>query len=86
MFRHDSPYYSPLSLSTWYLYTGTLFTVFGIFRWITHRCYVNYNRSIKRCTRTLWWTYRQRISQGMEKEFEETALKISSEIDGRALM
>jgi len=86
MFRHDSPYYAPLSSSTWYLYTGTLFTVFGIFRWITHRRYVNYNRSIKRRARTLWWTYRRRISQGMEKEFEETALKISSEIDGRALM
>ena len=87
MFRHDSPYYAPLSSSAWYLYTGTLFAVFGGFKWITHRRHLNYfNRSIKRHARTLWWTYRRRISQGMEEGFEQTALKVSSDIDGRALM
>ena len=32
------------------------------------------------------WTYWQRTLRGMEKEFEGTALKAPSEIDGRALM
>jgi len=41
---------------------------------------------MRRGTFNLWSTYLRRISQGMEKEFEETALKAPSEIDGRALM
>ena len=54
---------------------------------LTHRRHLNhFNRSIKRHARTLWWTYRRRISQGMELGFEEAALKVSSEIDGRALV
>ena len=84
MFWHDSPYYAPLSSSAWYLYTGTLFTLFRILRWVADRCKLRY--SIRRRVRNLRWTYRQRTLRGMEKEFEETALNAPSEIDGRALM
>jgi len=84
MFRHDSPYYAPLSSSAWYLYTGILFALFGILSWILYRC--NLMFSIHRRTPKLQWTYWQQISRGIEKQFERTALKAPSEIDGRALM
>jgi len=84
MFRHDSPYYAPLSSLAWYLYTGIRFTVFQILWWIADRC--NIRSSIPRRTRNLRWTYWQRTLRVMEMEFEETALKAPSEIDGRALM
>src|SRR5579863_1964151 len=79
MFRHDSPYYAPLSLSAWYLYNGTLYTVIGILKWIALFPCIStsaYHRVID-----LRKVYRRRIVRGMEKEFEETALGRSSELD-----
>ena len=84
MFRHDSPYYAPLSSSAWYLYTGIRFTLFRILYWIAVRC--NLGNSIWRRVYDLLRTYWQRTLRGMEKEFEETALEAPSEIDGRALI
>ena len=84
MFRHDSPYYALLSSSTWYLYVGIRFTLFRILRWIAGR--FNLGGSIWRQAHGLRWTYWQRILRGVDKEFEETALKTPSDIDGRALM
>ena len=84
MFRHDSPYYAPLSSSAWYFCTGIRFILFRILWWIANRCNLRY--SIRRRAHNLKWTYCQRILRGMEKEFEETALRAPSEIDGRALM
>jgi len=85
VFRHDSPYYAPLSSLAWYLYIGTLSAVFRIFTWATlWNYYVSY--STYRHASQLWESYLRRISQGIEKEFEETALEAPSEIDGRALM
>jgi Family of unknown function (DUF6535) len=88
MFRHDSPYYAPLSLLAWFLYTGTLSAVFGVLKSITHRLYESQhlNLSTDLRARSLWWRYQRRILRGMEKEIEETAHKVSSEIDGRALV
>jgi Family of unknown function (DUF6535) len=88
MFRHDSPYYAPLSSLVWYLYTGTLSAVFGILKTITHRLYdsQHINLSTDLRARNLWWRYQRRILRGMEKDIEETALKVTSEIDGRALV
>jgi len=83
MFRHDSPYYAPLSSSAWYLYTGIRFTLFRILTWIANRC--NLGPSIRQRAYNLRSTHWQRILRGMEKEFEEAALKAPSEIDGRAL-
>ncbi|KAI0299125.1 hypothetical protein B0F90DRAFT_1631720 [Multifurca ochricompacta] len=33
IFRHDSPYYAPLSTSTWFLVTGLLYTTFRTLQW-----------------------------------------------------
>jgi len=30
IFRHDSPYYAPLSSSAWFIYTGTLCVLFQV--------------------------------------------------------
>jgi len=83
MFRHDSPYYAPLSSSPWYLYTGIRFTLFRIFQWIAIRYHLSYSISLSAHLRETYW---RRILRGVEKEFEETALKAPSDIDGRALM
>jgi len=80
-FRHDSPYYAPLSSSAWYLYNGTLSVVFRIFTCVALFCYVS-----EWTYRRTWETHLRRITRGMEKEFEEAACKAPSEIDGRALM
>ena len=84
MFRHDSPYYAPLSSSAWYLYTGILYTLSQILWWIVTRS--NLSDSFRQHARNLCRTYWRRTSRSIEKEFEETALKAPSEIDGRALM
>ena len=84
IFRHDSPYYAPLSSSAWYLYAGTLSAVFRISRWVALRYCVS--GSIYHRVDSLWGTYLRRILRGIEKEFEGTALEAPSEIDGRALM
>src|SRR5260221_3195871 len=84
MFRHDSPYYAPLSSSAWYLHTRIWFTVFRVFRWIARRR--NLRHPIWRWLGNSLWIYWQRTLRGMEKGFEETALKAPSEIDGHALM
>ena len=84
MFRHDSPYYAPLSSSTWYLYTGMLFSLCQILRWTADRC--NFSDSTWHRVDSLRWTYWERILRGRERVFEDTALKAPSEIDGRALV
>ena len=87
--RHDSPYYAPLSSSPWYLYTGTLAVVFRILMRVTFHASVYIGPSIFSINNRifgLWRTYQRRITRGMEKEYEETALNAPSGIDGRALM
>jgi hypothetical protein len=66
-FRHDSPYYAPLSSLAWYLYAGTLCGVFTIFTWVPlHDC-IGYSAWIR--ASRLCGSYLQRILRGMEKEF-----------------
>ena len=86
MFRHDSPYYAPLSSPAWYLYTGIRLTLFGIPLWVASRCDLGLGVSILSRLAYLQWTYEERTLRGMEKEFEETALRAPSKIDGRALV
>jgi hypothetical protein len=86
IFRHDSPYYAPLSSPPWYLYTGTLVVVFAIFGRVAFRAKAWVSDSICHRLFELWLTYLQRISRGMEKRFEETAFNAPSGIDSRALM
>ena len=86
IFRHDSPYYAPLSSLAWYLYTGIRFTLFQILSWFAIR--YSFGGSFRQRAFELRRTYWEQLSslRGVEKEFEETALKAPSEIDGRALM
>ena len=86
IFRHDSPYYAPLSSAPWYLYNGTLATVLGIFEWVTFRAEAHVGPSINDRIFDLWRTYQDRITRGMEKESEQTALNAPPGIDGRALI
>ena len=79
--RHDSPYYTPLSLPMWHVVTGTLFFVYRFLRWFNRSVYSR--RSFRRF-RDLAISYRESLAQGMRKTAEETALNTSSEIDTRA--
>ena len=83
IFRHDSPYYAPLSSSAWYLYSGTLYVVYRLVRWIL----------LQDCFSVATWrrleglkSYSGLFSQGIAKAAEETARKLSSEIDWRVLI
>ncbi|KAH9165362.1 hypothetical protein EDB89DRAFT_2102259, partial [Lactarius sanguifluus] len=35
IFRHDSPYHTPLSLPAWYIITGLSFVIFQVLRWFS---------------------------------------------------
>ena len=87
VFRHDSPYYAPLSSSAWFLYSGLLSLVFRIFRWIAWSDY------FARCFGYSSWervgalqrTYDRWALQGLTKTAEEMVGTVSSEMVGRAL-
>ncbi|KAI0301534.1 hypothetical protein B0F90DRAFT_1628611 [Multifurca ochricompacta] len=83
LFRIDSPYYAPLSSTTWYLFTGISFLLFRILLWPAHYC-IGHD-TVERF-RKLKEHYRRLFLNGMGKTAEETALKLGSEFDGRALM
>ena len=85
--RHDSPYYTPLSLPMWYLVNAIQLFVLGIFQ-----------ISLMPLTRFgFCWNaadyiadlsdpYLTRFEQGMQKTVEESALNSPSEIDARAFL
>ena len=83
--RHDSPYYTPLSLLTWYVVTGIPFLFYRFVRWSWHKLnpesYHTYHRYID-----LENSYRKSLVRGMQKAVEETALRSPPEIDSRAFM
>jgi hypothetical protein len=82
--RHDSPYYTPLSLPAWHIVTGTPFFIYRFLRW--------FNQSVRFRQRAFFrfqyleGCYRKSIVQGMWKTAEETALSSPLEIDTRAFM
>ena len=85
IFRHDSPYYTPLSLPAWHIVTGIRFLFYQFVRWSWHKfnpgsCVI-YHRYIE-----LESSYRKSLVRGMQKTAEETALNSPSEIDTRAFM
>ena len=87
IFRHDSPYYAPLSSSAWFLYSGTLSLVFRILPWIVWRDYFaqHINYSVWENVGNLRRTYERWALQGITKTAEETVGTVSSEMVGRAL-
>ena len=92
--RYDTPYNTPLSSLAWYLWTGMLhifflilcsFSVRGFLkRWFIRIPFFGYT-SIERLDQ-LQQRYRKRFLDGIQKASEESALSLSSEIDGRALV
>ncbi len=84
IFRHESPYYTPLSSPLWLLYTGTLVVAFRILRWLTafHCCN---DKTWDRFGR-LKDRYQKQFFDGIERVAEEYAQKSSPEIDSRILL
>ncbi|KAH9967632.1 hypothetical protein BGW80DRAFT_1340582, partial [Lactifluus volemus] len=82
-FRHDSPYYAPLSLSTWYLWAYIRSGFFHILKFITSP--LNFQRGTWSQPANLANASSKRRSQGMAKTAQETASKLSAKLDGRVL-
>ena len=83
IFRHDSPYYSPLSGSVWLLYTGTLHAFFKVLTYLARLdCFTSLTQV---CFHNLRWHYYRVTMGSVEKAAEETTSKQSSAIDLRIL-
>jgi hypothetical protein len=82
LFRYDSPYYSPLSTMAWFLAFGVLTALLEAFSQILG------SFGTPRKERFVVWRryFRKLFADGFEKTTKEFALKVPSEIDGRALM
>jgi hypothetical protein len=84
IFRHDSPYYTPLSLPAWHIITRMLFPIYLFLRWFNESVRYRYSTYLR--FRGLEETCRWSLAQGMWKTTQETALSSPSEIDTRAFM
>jgi hypothetical protein len=82
--RHDSPYFTPLSLPVWQIVTGTLFLVYKFLRRFNWTVRYRYNTFLR--FHNLEKSCRKSLLRGMQKTAEETALTSPSEIDTRAFM
>jgi hypothetical protein len=84
IFRHDTPYYTPLSSSAWPSVIGIAFFVSAVSAFSLYWTVYFHPRAewlikfARRCYRLLL--------QGMQKTVEEAALSLPSEIDTRAFM
>ena len=83
IFRHDSPYHTPLLLAAWHIVTGMSFVAFRALRRFTSNCccsigYIFLCHLEGRCFKLL--------EQGMQKTAEATALNLPSEIDTQAFL
>ncbi|KAN0137408.1 hypothetical protein V8E53_004853, partial [Lactarius tabidus] len=84
IFRHDRPYFSPLSSPAWSLFNGTIFAAIRALYFsgiLDHIGFANRDRMIN-----LAADARKRFVDGIVKTAQETALKVSPEIDTRAIM
>ena len=81
IFRHDSPYYAPLSSSVWLLYATIRYIIFEVLSSF-HRILSLQARDRFRESRDL---YRGWILRGIEKAAEDTAWEQASKIDLRIL-
>ncbi len=84
IFRHESPYHTPLSSPLWLLYTGTLYVAVRILRWLT---------AFNCCNEKTWDRfgrskddYQRQFFHGIDRVAKECARKSSSEIDSRILL
>ncbi|KAF8261751.1 hypothetical protein EI94DRAFT_762847 [Lactarius quietus] len=84
LFRHDSPYHTPLSLPTWHIVTGIKIATFRVLQWFAQFAYLSQDSYNRFCD--LEESYRKLLKRGMQKIAEETALNLRSEIDTRAFL
>ncbi len=84
IFRHDSPYYTPLTSLAWPIVIGISYVVFRVLRWFTGYLFFGY--SAFRRFQSLEGGYRKLLVQGMQKTAEEIALYSPSKIDTRAFL
>ena len=78
-FRHDSPYYAPLSSAAWFLFTIFSYVLHGVFTLITSGRFVGIGtRGSFRCWIQNYWS---QISWDVQKAAEETTSTQSSKID-----
>ncbi|KAN0140486.1 hypothetical protein V8E53_001695 [Lactarius tabidus] len=82
--RHDSPYYTPLSLPVWHIVTRMLALIYSFLGWFKSSARDRYTAFYH--YRCLEQSCRKSLVQGMQKTVEESALKSPSEIDTRAFM
>ncbi|KAH9071405.1 hypothetical protein EDB83DRAFT_248537 [Lactarius deliciosus] len=84
IFRHDSPYHTPLSLPAWHIAAGISFVTFRVLQWFTRSVYFRYNATRRFSKRRI--SYHKMLLQGMLKTAEETALKSPPDIDTRSFL
>lgn len=84
IFRRDSPYYTPLSRSVWFLATSFVYILFKFLCW--HQIFYRYSSETWVRLVGLKCLYLRRLSTGLVKAAEETARGLGSGIDGRALL
>lgn len=83
IFRHDSPYYTPLSYSVWFLISGLQYTIYRFLSWLV--VFHLYAYDTWRHLDQLKHKYRALFLHGMTQSAQETAQTLTSDIDGRAL-
>jgi hypothetical protein len=84
--RHDSPYYTPLTLPAWHIVTGIRFFIYRVLQWFNHLQPGRLPRPGYYQFLSLAESCRKSLVRGMQKTAEETALKSPPEIDSRAFM
>jgi hypothetical protein len=84
IFRHDSPYHTPLSLPVWHFVTGISYLTFRALLKFP-RLY-HFSRGTYRRIARIAGSYRESLVQGMRKTAEETALCAPPEIVTRAFL
>ena len=85
IFRHNSPYCTPLTSTVWFIYTSTLCISFKFLKSITSSSN-QFSRATHRRYSALLDKYSKWLIHGVPKAAEESALKVSPELDGRALI
>jgi hypothetical protein len=76
IFRHDSPFYAPLSSTVWFLYAATLYAVFSVLSSV---------RSGRENFRDMKNRYREWVLGGVERAAEDIVSDRSSKIDGHVM-
>jgi hypothetical protein len=84
VFRHNSPFYTPLTSLAWPIIIGIPYGIFRALQWFTRLVYVH--REASRHFEDLKDSYHKMLFQGMLKTVEETALNSPPEIDTRAFL